>query len=182
MASKLLMKRVDESSKTNVYEPFEYREYREGRECDKNFMSATGIRKPFTRAKASSLIYNLPKEIFPRHLQEFHARFYFDKPTLTLHFRMYGYGYAWNLRKLGRVLKVSSRGNLFYTRSTKTAFRISNTCLSLDFVSKTFFGFMAEQSSLLDILSSTVQLRLHKDNVLISCLFFSRNIIKKNFV
>ena len=120
MASKLLMKRVDESSKTNVYEPFEYREYREGRECDKNFMIATGIRKPFTHAKASSLIHNLPKEIFPRHLQEFHARFYLDQPTLTLNFRMYGFGYAWNLRKFGRVLKVSSRGNLFYTRSTKT--------------------------------------------------------------
>ena len=45
------MKHVEESSKTNVYEPFEYREYREGRECDKNFMSATGIRKPLPMQK-----------------------------------------------------------------------------------------------------------------------------------
>lgn len=120
MATKFLMKRVDESSETKVYEPFKYREYREGRECDKNFMWATGIRKPFTQAKAFSLICDLPIAIYPMHLQEFHARFYLDRPSLTLNFRMYRYGYAWNLRKLGRVLNVCSKGNLFYTRSTKT--------------------------------------------------------------
>jgi hypothetical protein len=33
---------------------------------------------------------------------------------------MYGHGYAWDLRKLGGVLNVFSKGNLFYTRFTKT--------------------------------------------------------------
>lgn len=120
MATKFFMKRVDESNETNVYEPFEYREFREGRECDKNFMCATGIRKPFIQAKAFSLVRDLPIEIYPRHLQEFYARFYLDQTSLTLNFRMYGHGYAWSLRKLGKVLNVCSKGNLFYTRSTKT--------------------------------------------------------------
>lgn len=35
MATKFFMKRVDESSDTNAYEPFEYREYHEGRDSDK---------------------------------------------------------------------------------------------------------------------------------------------------
>ncbi|GKE18591.1 hypothetical protein Tco_1426168 [Tanacetum coccineum] len=51
---------------------------------------------------------------------EFHARYYFDLPSLTLHFCMYGYGYAWNLRNLGRVLNVSFKGMLFFTKSTDT--------------------------------------------------------------
>ena len=128
MASKFFMKYVDECFDTYTYEPFIYREYCEGRECDKNFMCATSIRKPFTQARAFSLIHNLPLTIFPRHLQEFHARYYFDRPSLTLNFRMYGHGHAWNLRKLGRVLNVSSKGNLFYTRSyeTKTFMKIKH--------------------------------------------------------
>ena len=121
MATKFFMKRVDESNQTNVYEPFEYREFSEGRECDKNFMCATDIKKPFIQANAFSLIRDLPIEIYPRHLQEFYARLYLDQPSLTLNFKMYGHGYAWSLKKLGRVLNVCSKGNLFYTRSTKTA-------------------------------------------------------------
>ncbi|GKB54925.1 retrovirus-related pol polyprotein from transposon TNT 1-94, partial [Tanacetum coccineum] len=53
-------------------------------------------------------------------LNERTLRYYFDTPTLTLYFRMYGHGYAWNLRKLGRVLNVSSKGTLFFTKSTDT--------------------------------------------------------------
>ena len=92
MATKFIMKRVDESSETNACEPFEYHEYREGRECDKNFMCATGIRKPFNQTKAFSLIFNLPNEIYPRHLQEFHSRFYLERPSLTLNFECLGMG------------------------------------------------------------------------------------------
>ncbi|GJT70715.1 hypothetical protein Tco_1030001 [Tanacetum coccineum] len=33
---------------------------------------------------------------------------------------MYGHGYAWDLRKLGKVLNVSSKGTLFFTKSTDT--------------------------------------------------------------
>ena len=120
MATKFFMKRLDESNATNAYEPYEYREYREGRVCDKNFMCVTDIRKPFLNANAFSLIHDLPGEIYPRHLQELYARFYFDHTSLSFNFSMYGHGYSWNLRKLGKVLDVGSSGNMFYTRSTNT--------------------------------------------------------------
>ena len=120
MATKLFMKCVEETSESHVYEPFLYREFREGREYDKNFMCVTDIRKPFIQAKAFSLIHNLPTTIYPRHLQEFFARYYLNRPSLTFNFRMYGHGYSWSLRKLGKVLNVCSEGNMFYTRSTKT--------------------------------------------------------------
>ncbi|GJX15491.1 hypothetical protein Tco_0216323 [Tanacetum coccineum] len=120
MATRYFMKHVNNDNSTSAYEPFENRNYLEGRHCYKNFLCVTNLKQPFTTSKCFSLINNLPFSIFPRHIQEFYARYYFDIPTLTLHFRMYGHGYAWDLKKLGRVLNVSSKGTLFFTKSTDT--------------------------------------------------------------
>ncbi|GJS69711.1 hypothetical protein Tco_0702552 [Tanacetum coccineum] len=120
MNTRYFMKRVTNDTSTNAYQPFENRHYNEGREYDKKFLCVTNLKQPFTQAKCFSLINNLPSSIYPRHIQEFYDRNYFDTPTLTLHFRMYGHGYAWNLRKLGRVLNVSSKGTLFFTKLTDT--------------------------------------------------------------
>ncbi|GJS49899.1 DUF21 domain-containing protein [Tanacetum coccineum] len=118
MASRYLMKRVNNDNSTNVYEPFENCDYLEGRHCNKNYLCVTNLKQPFIQYKCFSLVNNLPFSIYHRHIQEFHARYYFDIPSLTLYFRMYGHDYAWNLRKLRMVL--SSKGTLFFTKSTAT--------------------------------------------------------------
>ncbi|GKA86796.1 hypothetical protein Tco_0808507 [Tanacetum coccineum] len=45
---------------------------------------------------------------------------------------MYGHGHAWDLRKLGRVLNVSSKGTLSFTKSTdaKAFMKLKNYHLS----------------------------------------------------
>ncbi|GKB97685.1 hypothetical protein Tco_0983822 [Tanacetum coccineum] len=120
MATRHFMKRVKNDNSTDAYEPFENHDYLEDCHCDRNFQCVTNLKQPFTLSKCFSLVNNLPSTIYPRHIQEFYARYYFDIPTLTLYFRMYSYGYAWDIRKLGRVLNVSSKGTLFFTKSTNT--------------------------------------------------------------
>ncbi|GJU58981.1 hypothetical protein Tco_1236747 [Tanacetum coccineum] len=120
MATRYFMKPVNNDNSTNVYEPFENRDYLEGHHCDKNFLYVTNLKQPFIQSKCFSLVNKLLFSIYPHHIQEFYVKYYFDIPSLTLRFRMYGYGYAWNLRKLERVLNVSSKGTLFFTISIDT--------------------------------------------------------------
>ncbi|GJT80344.1 hypothetical protein Tco_1054686 [Tanacetum coccineum] len=111
---------VTNDDSTNAYQPFKIRDYHEGSKRDKNFLCVTNLKQPFIQAECFSLVNNIPSSIYPRHIQEFYTRYYFDIPTLTLQFHVYGHDYAWDLRKLGRVLNVSSKGTLFYTKSTDT--------------------------------------------------------------
>ncbi|GJY81091.1 hypothetical protein Tco_0493842 [Tanacetum coccineum] len=120
MNTRYFMKRVTKDDSTNAYQPFENRDYHEGHQCDKKILCVTNLKQLFIQAKCFSLVNNLPFIIYPRHIQEFYARYYFDTPTLTLYFHMYGHDYAWDLRKLGRVLNVPSKETLFFTRSTDT--------------------------------------------------------------
>ncbi|GKA04524.1 hypothetical protein Tco_0683644 [Tanacetum coccineum] len=86
------------------------------------------VRSPSLQVNASKPSYpeslkearGHPIEQVNGELNERTLRYYFYIPTLTLHFRMYGHDYAWDLRKLGRVLNVSSKGTLFFTKSTNT--------------------------------------------------------------
>ncbi|GJU15967.1 hypothetical protein Tco_1143933 [Tanacetum coccineum] len=120
MNTRYFMKRVTNNDSTNAYQPFENRDYHEGRQCDKKFLCVTNFKQLFIQAQCFLLVNNLPSIIYPRHIQEFYARYYFDTPTLILHFYMYGHNYAWDLRRLGRVLNVSSKGTLFFTSLTDT--------------------------------------------------------------
>ncbi|GJU40119.1 hypothetical protein Tco_1193076 [Tanacetum coccineum] len=107
-------------SNTDNYNPFMSRNYHEGRECEPDYLDTSGITEPFSRSLCFSFAHNLLKLIFPHHLQEFYANYRFDRDNCTLHFKMYGYNYAWNLEKLGTVLNISSEGRLFYTDGTHT--------------------------------------------------------------
>ncbi|GJX65022.1 hypothetical protein Tco_0299365 [Tanacetum coccineum] len=62
-------------SNTVSYNPFVSRNYREGRECELDYLDTSGITKPFSRSLCFSFAHNLPKLIFPRHLQEFFASY-----------------------------------------------------------------------------------------------------------
>ncbi|GJX58133.1 hypothetical protein Tco_0289523 [Tanacetum coccineum] len=65
-------------SNTDAYNPFVSRNYHEGRECELDYRDTSGITKPFSRLFCLSFAHNLPKLIFPRHLQEFYASYSVD--------------------------------------------------------------------------------------------------------
>ncbi|GJW69402.1 hypothetical protein Tco_0123826 [Tanacetum coccineum] len=107
MGTRYFMKHVNNDNYTNANGSFENHDYHEGRHYDKKYLCVTNLKQPFIQSKCFPLVNNLPSTIYPCHTLEFYARYYFGIPILTLHFHMYGYGYAWDLRKLGWVLNVS---------------------------------------------------------------------------
>lgn len=117
--TKQFMKKVRCARSVNVYKPFENRAYHEGRYCDQDYIRMTGLRQPFINAGCLPFAI-LPPEIYPRHIQEFYARYQFNSAKLTLNFQMYGHNYTWSLEKLGNVLGINSNGIMLYTDSTET--------------------------------------------------------------
>ncbi|GKC96664.1 hypothetical protein Tco_1162106 [Tanacetum coccineum] len=105
-------------SNTDDYNPFVSQNYHEGRKCELDYLDTLRITKPFTRSICFSFVHNLPKLIFPCHLQELYATYKFDHDKRTLNFKKYGHNYTWSLEKLGTDLNISSQGRLFYTDGT----------------------------------------------------------------
>ena len=62
----------------------------------------------------------LPRNIYPRHIQEFFAFYRFDSENLTLNFKMYNHEYTWTLEEFGNALNINSTGIKLYTDSTET--------------------------------------------------------------
>ena len=117
--TKRFMKTVRCGRGINNYKPFEKRSYSEGRTCDDDFIRMCGLREPFTNARCMTFV-RLPRNIYPRHIQEFFAFYRFDSENLTLNFKMYNHEYTWTLEEFGNALNINSTGIKLYTDSTET--------------------------------------------------------------